>query len=48
MVGTDAGGQDGVYEQAIRNVRSGLLANLPPETAQAVAYGNAKGLFKLN
>ncbi len=48
MVGTDAGGQDGVYEQAIRNVRSGLLANLPPETAQAVAYGNAKRLFKLN
>lgn len=48
MVGTDANGDDGAYQIAIKNVRSGLLANLPPEAAQAVAYGNAKRLFNLH
>ena len=48
MVGTDANGDDGAYASAINNVRLGLLANLPLEVAQAIAYGNAKRLFNLN
>jgi hypothetical protein len=48
MVGTDVNGDDGAYNIAIKNVRSGLLANLPLDVAQAVAYGNAKRLFNLH
>ena len=46
MVGTDVEG-DKKFGKAIRNVRSGLLANLSPETAEKVAYKNAARLFKL-
>ena len=46
MVGTDAS-DDGAYARAINIVRHGLLANLPPEVAQAFAYGNAVRLFNL-
>lgn len=47
MVGTDAEGNNGDYVASIKNVRSGLLANLPIEAARQVAYGNAKTLFGL-
>lgn len=46
MIGTDAS-DDGAYGRAINTVRFGLLANLPPEVAQAFAYGNATRLFNL-
>ena len=47
MVGTDAEGNNGQYIESIKNVRSGLLANLPIEAARQVAYGNAQALFGL-
>lgn len=47
LVGTDAEGDNDRYVESIRNVRSGLLANLPIEVARRVAYGNAKELFGL-
>ena len=46
MVGTEVK-EDAVYEHAIETVRFGLLANLPQDVAQAVAYGNAQRLFNL-
>jgi hypothetical protein len=47
MVGTDAEGNNADYVESIKNVRSGLLANLPIEAARQVAYGNATALFGL-
>jgi hypothetical protein len=35
------------YEEIVRNIRSGLLANLSPATAEKVAYKNAVALFGL-
>jgi hypothetical protein len=46
MVGTDASNTH-TFQESINNVRRGLLANLPPEVARKVAYGNAVALFGL-
>ncbi len=35
------------YEEVVRNIRFGLLANLSPATAEKVAYKNAQALFGL-
>ena len=35
------------YEQTANNIRSGLLANLKPETAEKLAYRNAQAMFGL-
>lgn len=46
MVGTDTKTEEH-YDEGIGNIRSGLLANLTPETAEKVAYRNAQSLLKL-
>jgi len=46
MVGTDTK-SEGHYDKAIATIRSGLLANLKPETVEKVAYRNAQKLLGL-
>ncbi len=46
MVGTDTESEDD-YDGGIGTIRSGLLANLKPETAEKVAYKNAQQLLRL-
>ena len=46
MVGTDTK-TEGEYDGGIATIRQGLLANLSLETAEKVAYLNAKNLLKL-
>ena len=47
MVGIDDVQSWGEYEEVVRNIRSGLLANLSPAAAEKVAYRNAVALFGL-
>ena len=47
MVGTDTKTENH-YDKGIDNIRSGLLSNLSQETAEKVAYKNAKRLLDLH
>lgn len=47
MVGIDDVHSWDDYESTARNIRSGLLANLTPDTAAKVAWKNAEALFGL-
>lgn len=52
MVGVDEFGSHPAarweaYQELIDNIRNGLLANLPGEVAEKVAYKNAQALFRL-
>lgn len=45
VVGVDVPQSWKQYESTLRVIRSGLLANLSPETAEKVAHGNAQSWF---
>jgi len=47
MVGTDTKVLK-PYNNAVENIRTGLLANLPQDVAEKVAYKNAERIFNKN